>query len=338
VDYIKIFLLFFLFSSQSSAAYLDAIDILYSGTNPSQTNPIPFRLSDGTDFVSTFDMDNAAGVSKALSVTIRGLSNGTPVELGTAANPFRIDPTGTTPQPVTITGVALLSEQQTQTSALQLLDNIVGSSGAGTAATNSALVGGIFNSTLPTLTAGQQASKQLDNRGRNLHPVTNGRISYIAATPVGGLAVGATANQDMFRISGSATRTVYVKKIRVSMTATATQGNNIHLIKRSAANTGGTSTALALVAQSSTSTAATAAVVQYTAAPTSGAAVGPVRSQKYLIPTATALYNSEKVFEFGENHGNPIVLNGTAQGIGIVFGTAPGAGANANITVEWEEE
>jgi hypothetical protein len=45
---------------------------------------------------------------------------------------------------------------------------VQGSVAGGTAAANSELVGGVYNSTLPTLTNGQQASLQLDNSGRLL--------------------------------------------------------------------------------------------------------------------------------------------------------------------------
>lgn len=50
--------------------------------------------------------------------------------------------------------------------ALQLIDNPVGSATGGTAGSSSFLAGGVYNSTPPTLTNGQQASVQLDAAGR----------------------------------------------------------------------------------------------------------------------------------------------------------------------------
>lgn len=234
-------------------------------------------------------------------------------------------------------GASTLSEQQTQTTALQLLDNAIGAV-TGTAATASQLVGGIFNTTLPTITSGQQSAIQLDNKGRLLRGVDNGRISYAAATTSAGFTAAATANQDVWRISGSATKTVYIRKIRITATATAVQRNRVSLIKRSTANTGGTLVANTAVPYDSTDVAATASVNHYTAAPTSGTATGQVRTAAYLIPTATSLYNSEMIFEFTENEGNPLVLRGTAEGLGVVFGVAPGAGNLISISVEWDEE
>lgn len=64
------------------------------------------------------------------------------------------------------TGAATSANQTTEITALQLIDNPVGSVAAGTAGTSSYLTGGIFNTTLPTLTNGQQAAVQLDSSGR----------------------------------------------------------------------------------------------------------------------------------------------------------------------------
>jgi hypothetical protein len=64
------------------------------------------------------------------------------------------------------TGAATAANQATMITSLQLIDNPVGSVGAGAAGTSSFLIGGIFNTTLPTLTNGQQSAIQLDTSGR----------------------------------------------------------------------------------------------------------------------------------------------------------------------------
>lgn len=51
------------------------------------------------------------------------------------------------------------------TTALQLIDNAVGTVAPGTAGANALLVGGVYNSTPPTLTNGQQASLQFTSAG-----------------------------------------------------------------------------------------------------------------------------------------------------------------------------
>lgn len=72
------------------------------------------------------------------------------------------------------TGAATSANQTTEITSLQLIDNIIGPVTPGTVATNSALVGGQFNTALPTLTNTQQASMQLDSSGRLIiAPLTN---------------------------------------------------------------------------------------------------------------------------------------------------------------------
>lgn len=85
----------------------------------------------------TSDYDTGAGTD---TVTMMGLAlpgAGGAVQGGTATNPVRTDPTGTTTQPISgsitdvsgtvslPTGASTLAEQQAQTTALQLLDDIV---------------------------------------------------------------------------------------------------------------------------------------------------------------------------------------------------------------------
>lgn len=64
------------------------------------------------------------------------------------------------------TGSATAANQTTEIASLQLIDNPVGSVAAGAAGTSSYLIGGVFNTALPTLTNGQQAALQLDSSGR----------------------------------------------------------------------------------------------------------------------------------------------------------------------------
>lgn len=81
--------------------------------------------------------DQAAAVritaKRAIHANLRNVAG---TEVGTAAAPVRVDPTGTTTQPVSAaslplpTGAATLAEQQTQTTALQLLDDTVATDGA----------------------------------------------------------------------------------------------------------------------------------------------------------------------------------------------------------------
>lgn len=102
--------------------------------------------------------------------TPNSLANGWPVEitdgtniLGTSSHPVRIDPTGTTTQPVS--GTVAVTQS---TSPWVTKDQADGPVTPGTVASFSILTGGQYNSTPPTLTNGQQAALQVDSNGRLL--------------------------------------------------------------------------------------------------------------------------------------------------------------------------
>jgi hypothetical protein len=63
-------------------------------------------FSDGTNLRSprSFDQDSGAGTEHVLGVVLRRSASGGSVELGTFDNPVRVDPKGTTAQPVTQSG------------------------------------------------------------------------------------------------------------------------------------------------------------------------------------------------------------------------------------------
>jgi hypothetical protein len=66
------------------------------------------RPSDGTNPVTkTFDLDSGAGTEYNLGVGLRKAASGGSVEAGTSSDPLRIDPTGTTVQPVSASSLPL---------------------------------------------------------------------------------------------------------------------------------------------------------------------------------------------------------------------------------------
>jgi hypothetical protein len=75
------------------------------------------------------DYDTGAGTENQVIFGLALPSAGGPVAGGTATNPVRVDPTGSTTQPVSAaslplpTGASTLAEQQTQTTALQIIDD-----------------------------------------------------------------------------------------------------------------------------------------------------------------------------------------------------------------------
>jgi hypothetical protein len=143
---------------------------------------------------------------------------------------------------------------------------------------------------------------------------------------------------DLFTITGSATKSVRIFRVRIDGTQTTTGTVNILLVKRSTANSGGTSSTLSSIPHDASSSAATAVVRSYTANPTLGTAVGTIRSDKVLVPAVTAL-GDELSYVFGESVGTqPIVLRGTGEVLAINLNATTVTGGSFNASVEWVEE
>ena len=209
----------------------------------------------------------------------------------------------------------------------------------GTVAANSLLIGGQYNSTLPTLTNTQQSAVQVDSSGRLLvvsSPLSSNTQSYSASVSA---LVTAASSTDIFTITGSATKTITITRIELSGTTTAGSGITISatLVKRSSVDTGGTPSALTLVPYDSNDSAATAEVNSYTANPTSlGALVGNLRANRFSVVTAGST-QSYLVWDFGNRPAQSPILRGTSQQIAINFGAASITGPLVSISIEWTE-
>lgn len=153
-------------------------------------------------------------------------------------------------------------------------------------------------------------------------------------TPV----AGAT---DVLTLRGSATKRVKVTRIKVIGTATAASQLDLYITKRTAANTGGTSTAPTISPRDSNNPTATAAGALYSANPTAlGTGVGIEGTILFLAASGTPTGPSQE-FEllFGQDNTQSLVLNGIAQSVAINFNaqTQP-AGAKFYYMIEWVEE
>lgn len=189
----------------------DVVVKLVDGTLVSQAASIDAngsqqsRIADASGNVIT---SSAQGTQRALDVeinfgsaiidprSIRALtaSDVVTANQGTAntiANAWKVAPTdGTNSQAYLATGEAKVSVTQALPTGANVIGSVNqgtspwitkdladGSSAGGTAGTFSLQVGGIFNTSLPTLTTGQQASVQLDSSGRVIiAPLTNTSI------------------------------------------------------------------------------------------------------------------------------------------------------------------
>lgn len=184
-------------------------------------------------------------------------------------------------------------------------------------------------------------------------PASDGRfvLANAMGIPSGAPTYTATATgytayatpTDMFTIYGSATKTIAVTGLVIEMGATAGTLVALYWIKRSAVNTGGTSSSLTPVAFDTLDAAATATVKTYTAAPTLGAAIGTIA----IVPTTTGtLTGAPSTVNYPTTSGvlaigasslvvdmrKPIILRGVAEGLALGLNGA-GLPAGSTFTV-----
>jgi len=136
-----------------------------------------------------------------------------------------------------------------------------------------------------------------DSAPARMELVSASKATYAAS----GTVVPVTGATDLVTIIGS-TKLVRLVRVVFSATILTTAINgSVSIVKRSTADTAGTSTAPALIPLDSGNAVATAVVAAYTANPTLGTTVGTIWQSKYLYsPAAT---------------GNPAVLVADFQGM-----------------------
>lgn len=162
-------------------------------------------------------------------------------------------------------------------------------------------------------------------------------IVYTYSASIAGLVPVAAAT-DIFCISGSATKTVRVLRMSIGAIATAAAIGDILLVKRSTANTAGTSTAPAVVANDSTNPAGTAVVLAYTANPTTGTLVGNMRSRKLAFGTIAGSVVDSVDFTSVVGGEQAIVLRGVAQVACLNYNGQTMAGNLVDAGLMWSEE
>jgi hypothetical protein len=147
---------------------------------------------------------------------------------------------------------------------------------------------------------------------------------------------------DLITLQGSATKTIRVTRVALSGVATAAGVMQYQIIKRTAANTAGTSSSqsAAIVSYDSTSAAATAVVSLYTVIPTGlGAGRTLQGGRLYFPPLATPISNEPLArVEWGIRPAQALVLRGTTEWLAINFnGSAVPSGALVDVVIEWTE-
>jgi hypothetical protein len=184
------------------------------------------------------------------------------------------------------------------------------------------------------LTTGNYAAAQSDITG-SVFINNDGRkrtySCFATFTPVAG---------DIAVLSGNASNVVRIHRIEVSMSTTGTAGvEQVQLVKRSAADTGGTSAAMTAVPHDSAFAAAVSVALRYTAAPALGAAVGPIRGVQFFDDSNAATGANTWLWTFGDGRGGAaaVVLRGVAQQLAINLGGVIAA-QTVTVSFEWTEE
>lgn len=171
------------------------------------------------------------------------------------------------------------------------------------------------------------------------------KTSYMASTIE---IAPAASTTDLFELYGSSSKTVKVLRVELSYrgaTAASTM-DACYLLRRSTANTSGTSATLTNIKLDTNNGSGTAVAKSYTANPTTGTSVGNIAT-KYITGSldggSTVVQPSARpdwVLFDANIAGQPIVLRGTGEGVVVNFnGTAPKMGTpKLGITFYWTEE
>lgn len=191
-----------------------------------------------------------------------------------------------------------------------------------------------YNSTPYAVPSGQSAPLAMNSAAQLSVDTENLKASYSWSATV----TPAATPGDIWTLTGSATKTVRLKHLRAYCNAGAAGGITISLIRRSSANTGGTSTAGTIVKRDTNSAAATAVTALYTANPTTGTPVGAIDT--VFLPCA--LNGAGPAYDryFGAGDGlQSIVLRGTTDSLALNGnGSALPASPSMAIAADFNEE
>lgn len=142
---------------------------------------------------------------------------------------------------------------------------------------------------------------------------------------------------DIFTLVGSATKVGRLLRIAISGFATSAISLDIQLIKRTTANSGGTSAQPTIAQYDSNDAAPTCVVNTYSANPTTGTSGGVVRAAKLNLGATGAA--GSIVWDFTTRNGKGLVLRGIAQLYALNWnGAAVPSGTLLDMDVEFTEE
>lgn len=142
----------------------------------------------------SFDLDSGAGTEEVTGVNLRLSASGGSVEAGTASDPLRVDPTGTTTQPISASSLPLPTGAATEAT-LSSLNGKVTACDTGAVTISAALPAGtnnigdvdIASSVLPTGAATEVTLASIDGK---ITACNTGNVTIGAALPAGTNNIG----------------------------------------------------------------------------------------------------------------------------------------------------
>ena len=224
----------------------------------------------------------------------------------------------------------------TQNTTPWLVQGNLSNNGAAAGANRVAMLPGVAQTSYNNGAAATQGRDAALNVG------TDG-LAWVAALPAmrpasyaASATVAPTASAtDIAVLPGNASNTVLVTRVKISCTQTTAGIIVLQLIKRSTADTAGTSSAMTVVPDDSNYAAGASAPLTYTANPTLGTAVGNVDAYKLgCLATSSASPNDIYILNRTQK---PIVLRGTAQQLALNLNAATVTGGSVAVTFEWIE-
>lgn len=235
----------------------------------------------------------------------------------------------------TVTSLAGIQKVGISGNTAATLDSTIG---AATAPTNALAVSSVYQTTVPSLTVGQAVAQQCDVAGSQYVNTEGRKPSYRAVASL--FAPLASATAPTWTIKGSATKTIRISRILISLQdATGVAGGTNLLMLRLSALSGGTAGTTPTIALNDTGDAAATAVVQtWSTLNTTNTSAGSLSAVQMNTQTGSTTVAGISTFEwvFG-NQAKELVLRGTSQWVGICtssIGTTP----TYDITVEWTED
>lgn len=161
--------------------------------------------------------------------------------------------------------------------------------------------------------------------------------AYSAASVNQSLASAAT---DVWCLRGAANKVIKLQGVRISGTASSNAVVPALLVKRSTANSGGTSSAVTAVAHDPVDAAAAGSVVAYSANPTAGALVGAIRGEQVLFAGSSApnLVIEPVVYQFSVYDGKVPTLRSASDSICVNLNAQTVAGGAISVDAQWTEE